>query len=281
MAEPSKQRKMKTRLLTLVTIFISNFSFGQTDFCKEFKTGVFQFLGYNGGVYTIIRTDTNQFERNSKQAQHSYMKIKWLNNCQYVLFDRTEYKWGKQPEKDTTIKELYNTVYKFEKPDKFFVKTYIANFPDTIETIFKKLDTSKCYNNIFQLSEFAEFINSKSYGQTLLGEIHSIDYYESNKTKNKYLITFETTYQAEKLNWTRLLDSTIIYITDGQSITNSNCRFKGEYDNEILAVYSSTDQNKEATIIKAFRCNRQTEKIEPIDIKFVQYKEIDRQRIKW
>lgn len=272
---------MKTRLLILATIFISNFSFGQTDFCKEFKTGVFQFLGYNGGVYTIIRTDTNQFERNSKQAKHSYMNIKWLNDCQYILSDITEYNWGKQPEKDTTIKEIYNIVYKFEKPDKYFVKTYFPSFQDTIETVFKKLDTTKSYNNIFQLSEFVEFKNSKSFGQTMLGEIHSIDYYESNKTKNKYLITFETTYQAEKLNWTRLLDSTTIYIKDKQSITNSNCRFKGEYDDEILAVYSSTNIDKEATIIKAFRCNRQTEKIEPIDIKLVQYKEIDRQRIKW
>jgi hypothetical protein len=62
------------------------------------------------------------------------------------------------------------------------------------------LDTSKCYNNIFQLKEFAEYKNSKAYGQTMLGEINSIDYYESNITKNKYLITFETTYQAENLN---------------------------------------------------------------------------------
>ncbi|HTO16333.1 MAG TPA: hypothetical protein VLZ83_11210 [Edaphocola sp.] len=272
---------MKTIFLILATIFISNLTFGQTEFCKDFKTGVFQFLGYNGGVYTIIRTDTNQFERNSKQAKHSYMKIKWLNDCQYVLYDRTEYKWGKQPEKDTTIKEIYNTIYKFEKPDKYFVKSYFSGFADTIETVFKKLDTSKCYNNLFQLSEFSEYKNSKSYGQTMLGEIHSIDFYESNKNKNKYLITFETTYEAEKLNWTRLLDSTTIYLKDGQQITNSNCRFKGEYEDEILAVYSSSDQNKEAKIIMAFRCNRQTEKIEPVDIKLVQYKEIDRQRIKW
>lgn len=272
---------MKTKILILAALFVSNFSFGQTDFCKGVRTGIFQFLGYNGGVFTIIRTDSNQFEMNSKQAQHSYMKIKWLTNCQYVLFDRTEYNWGKNPEKDTTVKEIYNIVYKFESPDKYFVKTYVPNFPDTIETTFRKLDPSKYYNNIFQLSEFSEFKNSKSYGQTMLGEIHSIDYYESNRTRNKYLITFETTYQAEKLNWTRLLDSRIIYITDGQSITNSNCRFKGEYDDEILAVYSSTNEDKEASIIKAYRFNRQTEKIEPVDIKFVQYKEIDRQRIKW
>ncbi len=272
---------MKTRFLILAILLISSFSFGQTDFCKEFKTGVFQFPGNNGGFYTIIRTDTNQFERNSKQAKYSYTKIKWINDCQYVLFDKSEYYRGKQPKKDTTLKELYNIVYKFEMPDKYFVKTYRPGFQDTMETVFKKLDTSKCYNNIFQLPAFAEYKNSSSYGQTMLEEIHSINYYENNKTKNKYLLTFETTYQAEKLNWSRLLDSATIYITDGQSITNSNCRFRGVYDDEVLAVYSSKNPDKEATIIKAFRFNRQTGKIEPVDIKLVQYKEIDRQRIKW
>lgn len=272
---------MKTKILILLSILFPNLSFGQNSFCKDFKTGVYQFLGYNGGVYTMIRTDTNQFERNSKQAKHSYLKIEWLNECEYILFDYTEYNWGAQPKKDTTNMILHNIVYKFENPDKYFVKTYIPNTTDTLETIFKKLDTSKFYNNIFQLKEFSEYKDSKSYGQTMLGEINSIDYYESHKTKNKYLITFETTYQAEKLNWTRLLDSIIIYISDNQNITNSNCRFKGEFDDEIIAVYSSTNLDAEAKIIQAFRCNRQTEKIEIVDIKHVNYKESDRNRIKW
>lgn len=262
--------------------FISNLSFSQNEFCKDLKTGVFQFYGMNGGVYTIIRTDTNQFERNSLSAQHSYLKIKWLNDCQYVLFDEVVYNWGKKPKKDKTIKELHNIVYRFEQPDKYFVKSFIPNYNDTVETVFKKLETSKYnYNNIFQLPAFAEYKNSKSYGQTMLGEINSIDYYQSNQKENRYLIIFEATYHAENLNWSRLLDSMTIDLVEGQSITNSDCRYKGEYDDEIVAIYTSTSQEEEATIIKAFRCNRQTEKIEPVDIKLVQYTEKDRGRIKW
>lgn len=271
---------MKTILLTFITIFTSNFIFGQDNFCKEFKTGVYQFPSNNGGVYTVIRTDTTQFERNTKQSKHSYMKIEWLNDCQYVLSEKTEYKRGNQPKKDS-INKYYNTVYKFEKPDKYFVKTYSTAFKDTIQTEFKKIDTTKCYNNIFQLSEFSEYKNSESYGQTMLGEIHSIDFYQSNKTKNKYLITFETTYQGENLNWTRLLNSITISIKEGQAITNTDCRFKGEFDDEIVAVYTSKNPEKESKIIKAFRCNRQTEKIEEIDIKLVNFKESDRDRMKF
>lgn len=269
---------MKTLILLALTI--TNCAFGQTDYCKDFKTGVYQYLGKNGGVYTIIRTDTNQFERNTKEAKHTYVKIKWLSDCQYVLFDRTVYKWGNAV-KDTTTKELYNTIYKFEQPNKYFVKTYYQGSTDTIQTILKKFDTSQSYNNLFQLSGFSAYKNSKSFGQQVLGENYSIDYYENTSINNKYLITFETTYQAEQLNWSRLLDSTTIDIAEGQHITNSNCRFKGAFDDEIIAVYTSINKDKEALIIKAFRCNRQTEKIEPVDINLVQFKESDRFRIKW
>jgi hypothetical protein len=254
---------------------------GQKLNCQEIRNGVFQFPGFIKDVYTIIRTDSIQFEKSTKYAKHTYMKIKWLNDCQYTLSERTEYYRGKAPKIDTTNEISYNTVYKFEKPNKYYVKTYYSNYSDTIETIMTKIDTTKCYNNLFQLNEFAEFKNSKSYGQTMLGEIHSIDYYESNKTANKYLITFETTYEGEKLNKTRLIDTTTVYLTEKQSISNSNCRFNGEFDDEIIAVYLSTDDEKEAKIIKAFRCNRQTERIEPLDIKLVQYKVRDGDRLKW
>lgn len=273
--------RMKYLILLVTTLFITNFGYSQIDNCKEFKTGVFQFSGINGGVYTIIRNDTTQFERSSKRAQHSIMKIKWESGCQYTLYDRTEYKWGKEPRKDTVFKEIRNIVYKFEKPNKYYVKTSIPGFSDTVETIFRKLDTTKHYNNLFQLKEFAEYKNSKAYGQTLLGETHSIDYYQSNKDSNKYLITFETTYHGEKLNKTRLIDSVIINIKDNERITNSNCRINGEFDDEILAIYSSKNQEQEATIIKAYRCNRETEAIEEIDTNTIQYKESDRNRIKW
>lgn len=97
---------MKHLVLLITTLFITNFSYSQTNNCKEFRTGVFQFSGTNGAVYTIIRTDTTQFERNSKRAQHSIMKIKWDSECQYTLYDRTVYKWGKNPKKDTIFKEF-------------------------------------------------------------------------------------------------------------------------------------------------------------------------------
>ena len=135
--------RMKYLILLVTTLFITNFGYSQINNCKEFKTGVFQFSGIIGGLYTIIRNDTTQFERNSKRAQHSIMKIKWESECQYVLYDRIEYKWGKEPRKDTEIKEIRNTVYKFEKPNKYYVKTSIPGFSDTVETVFKKFDTTK------------------------------------------------------------------------------------------------------------------------------------------
>ncbi len=208
------------------------------------------------------------------------MKIRWDNDCSYTLYDRVVYKWGKEPEKDGEIGEVKNIIYKFEKPNKFHVSIFISGYPDSINAIFSKLDTTKYYNYLFQLKEFSEYEDSKTYCQTLLGEIHAIDYYESTQTPNKYLITFETTYHAEKFNKSRLLDSKVVWLKENENIANSNCRFNGEFDDEIVSIYKSNGETEEAQIIKAFRCNMNSEKIEEVDIRKVNYKEADKNRIK-
>jgi hypothetical protein len=268
--------------ITLLLIVCSSMAvFGQDQDCSEFKTGVFQFSGINGGVYTVIRTDSTQFERNSKQSTYSKMKIRWNSDCSYTLYDMKEYRRGKPTGKDEKLGEAKNIVYRFEKPNKFHVSTVITGSQDPVITIFTKLDTTKCYNNIFQLKKFAEYKGSQAYGQILLGEIHSMAYYESNKTPNKYLITFETTYQGEYLDKTRLIDSVIVKLKKNERIANANCRFNTEYDAEIIAIYKSEDEEKEAKIIRAFRCNRNSEAIKEIDISKVHYKEADRDRMTW
>ena len=70
-------------------------------------------------------------------------------------------------------------------------------------------------------------------------------------------------------------------VNKNEKLTNSNCRFNSEFDDEIVAIYSSEDENNEAKIIKAFRCNRNAEKIEEVDIKKVYYKEAERNRNRW
>jgi hypothetical protein len=134
---------------------------------------------------------------------------------------------------------------------------------------------------LFRLEAFAEYKNSRSYSQTLLGEIHSIDYYESTRYPDKYLLTFETSYHGETFNKTRLLDTMVFQIEDNEQIANSNCRFKGEFDDEIVAVYVSKDDDKEARIVRAFRCERTSQKIIEIDPANVKYKPSDRMRLKW
>jgi hypothetical protein len=272
---------MKYPALLLALLVSSLLVSGQAMTCADFRTGVFQFPGASGGVYTVIRTDSTQFERASNEAGHSVMKIRWTGDCSYILYDRLEYRRGEVPSSEGAGIELRNVVYKVEQPDKFYVKTFAAGIPDTVETVFTRLDTAKTYNNLFQRPEFAEYKNSKSYGQTLLGEIHSISYYESNAVPDKYLIVFETTYHGEILNKSRLLDSVVVHLKKGEQIANSNCRFDGKYDDEIVAIYHSTDEEKEAVIVRAFRCNRATRNLEEVEARNVQYKEADRHRIRW
>jgi hypothetical protein len=267
---------MKFKLgLILLVICSSRITMGQIPSCSELRKGVFQFRGHLGDVYTIVRADSNQSENSKKTEKYTYTKIKWIDNCNYTLSERREYYKGKKLTIDSTKDISYNTVWKFEKPNKYYIKTYYLNQPDTIETIMTKIDSSKFYDNLFQLKAFSEFKKSKSFGRTFIEPNYFISYYESNNISNRYLITFETIYEGEKLNldMKRLIDTTIVCLAEKQSFILKNCRYKGEYDNEIVAVYLlPTNDEPLANIIKAFRCNRQTEKIEPLDIKFVEYR---------
>jgi hypothetical protein len=248
---------------------------GQIPSCSELRKGVFQFRGHLGDVYTIVRADSNQSENSKKTEKYTYTKIKWLDNCKYTLSERREYYRGKKLTIDTTKDISYNTVWKLEKPNKYYIKTYYLNQTDTIETIITKIDSSMFYDNIFQLNAFSEFKNSKSRGGTFIEPNYFISYYESNNVRNRYLITFETIYEGEKLNldMRRLIDTTIVYLTEKQDFLLKNCRYNGEFDDEIVAVYLvPTYDAMQATIVKAFRCNRQTEKIEPLDIRLVEHR---------
>lgn len=272
---------MKSLILPFLLLLNAATASAQLNPCAGFKTGVFQFPGAEGGVYTVIRTDSNQMERNSRQAGYSMMKIHWNSNCSYTLYERVEYVPGKPPKPDTEVPALNNIIYKFEQPGKYSVHTFMNGYPDIISTLFTKLDLSKTwYNNLFQLPEFAEYKGSRAYGQTLLGDIHAIDYYESTKTPGHYLLLFETTYHGADLNYSRLLDSVTIQLTEEQNIAITDCRYKGVFDDEIVAVYRSRNEKKEARILKAFRCKRATGKIEAVPSRDVRYKEADRNRIK-
>jgi hypothetical protein len=271
---------MKNLLLPLLLLLSTTTASAQLNPCAGFRTGVFQFPGIEGGVYTVIRTDSTQTERHSRQPGYSVMKIRWNSNCTYTLYDRVEYTPGKAPKPETEILAMHNVIYKFEQPGHYYVHTFVPGYPDTISTAFTKLDLGKkWYNNLFQLPEFAEYKDSKAYGQTLLGDIHSIDYYESTKTPGLYLLTFETSYHGAALNYSTLLDSVSMQLKEGQNIARSNCRYQGKFDEEIIAVYHSRNEKKEARILKAFRCNRASGKIEAVATRDVRYKETHKIRL--
>ena len=66
-----------------------------------------------------------------------------------------------------------------------------------------------------------------------------------------------------------------------RNLTTRNCRFNDKYDKEIVVIYSSKDDNEEAKIIRAWRFNRLTLKIENVSISDIKYKVADKNLFLW
>jgi hypothetical protein len=264
----------------LTFLFLAQSVIAQPLNCSEFRKGIFQFEGFDGSSYTINRNDSTQTENSSRSAGYSLVDVKWISECTYILSNTRDIRRNKPAVADTATIAT-NQIFRIDNHQKFFVKTWLNTYPDTIITVFYKIDTSLYYNYLPHLPGFSEYKDSKNYGQTMLGENHSIDYYQSNKDKEKFIIAFETTFEGPKYNKSRLLDSITVRVKAGEAITNSNCRYLDKFDDEICVIYRSTDAAKEAGIQRAFRCNRKTGMIEEIAVGKVKYKEADRLRVKF
>lgn len=70
------------------------FSLGLVSFlnialnCKDLKEGVFKLEDHEGNVYTIIRVGNKQIEEEQDTGTIHEYKLKWIDDCNYILYDR-------------------------------------------------------------------------------------------------------------------------------------------------------------------------------------------------
>jgi hypothetical protein len=124
----------------------------------------------------------------------------------------------------------------------------------------------------YSLREFKPFINFQEVGGSFINRNESvaftINHYQSGVIN---IIAFEKIAdESQRRVKYSLLD--ILEISDlkqNQEIAYGNCRLNGKSDQEILAIYEASDQDVEyfTQILKAWRANTKTRKIEEISIK--------------
>jgi hypothetical protein len=273
---------MKTILILIITIVsLSPKIYGQTadssSNCSKFKTGVFKLDDFS--VYTIQRSAHKQIENDIKTGSITALDIKWLTDCTYILFNPRVIKGVDDIPEEFKTDTMYNEIRNINE-NSFEVVTTTKKHSFESKTTIVKVDDSLLYRNMTKLPKFKDY-NGNAWGGTVLDDNYAIAYSQSTNNKKRFAFVFEEVYSIDNKGMFRLLDNIFFDKEDNQSIATSNCRYNEKYDPEIMVVYSSKNDSKESKIIKAWRCNRKTLKIEIVDSKNVKYKVEDKNRHQW
>ena len=247
--------------------------------CKDIREGLFKLESEDGSLHTIVRTKAKQTENVGKTGLVSEYDIKWTSNCSYILFNRRVVIGKDNMPADFKIDTLYNEIVEITG-DKHKIVSSIKGYDMKIEAILVKLDTTKLYRNLSEVEKFKQYDGSTK-GGTLISDKYSIAYKQNSTDKTDFFIAFEEVLSVDHKSKFSLLDFLFFKMESTQDLTTSNCRFNDKYDKEIVAIYSSKNYNEEAQIIKAWRFNRQTLKIEVADISKVKYKVADKNLFFW
>lgn len=205
--------------------------------------------------------------------------IKWTSDCSYMLYNRKIIKGVHDMSFVSAIDTLYNEIVNINS-DRHKVVSIIKRSGMKVEAILTKIDTALLYRNLSDLEKFKDY-NGTTWGGALIGNDFSVAYRQNKNDKTNYLIAFQEVLLFNHQSKYRLLDHRSFKIQANQDLAISNCRFNDKYDNEIVAIYSSKNENEEAVIIRAWRFNRRTLKIEEVEKGKVKYKEADRNLFLW
>jgi hypothetical protein len=273
--------KMCRQIVTKIFIlFLFPFLGQASDIdCKDTKEGLFKLESDDGSFHTIIRTKDKQIENVGKTGLVTEFDIKWTSACTYILFNRRVVRGTDNIPAEFKIDTLYNEVIEV-KGDKQKIVSSMKGYDLKIESVLVKMDTAKLYRDLSEVKKFKNY-NGATRGGTLISDKYSIAYKQNSIDKTDFLIALEEVLSVDHKSKFQLLDYVFFRMELTQELTTSNCRFNDKYDKEIVAIYSSNNDNEEAKIIKAWRFNRETLKIETADISKVKYKVADKNLFFW
>ena len=247
--------------------------------CDALKEGLFKLESVDGSLHTIIRTKDKQTENVGKTGLVTEFDIKWTSDCTYLLFNPRIIEGKDDIPDDFKIDTLYNEIIEVSG-DRHKVISSIKGYDQKIEATLVKVDTNLLYRNLNEIEKFKDY-NGSTWGGTLIGDDYSVVYRQNSKKNTDFLIAFQEVLSINHKSKYKLLDHLTFKINAKQNIATSNCRYNDKYDKEIVAIYTAKTDNEDAKIVKAWRFNRVTLKIEDIQASKVKYKVADKNLFFW
>ena len=242
--------------------------------CNDIREGIFKTHGLYSSLNTIIRTDEKQVEIKGRSGLVLEYDICWTSDCSFFLSNRKILRG-----RDSLLQgEATDTIY-YEVQ---FSNGYFHSMASSVnrDTSLRKvtyfnIDTSRVYRDLHELDKLKE-CTGPTGGGTFLGYNYAVSYKQSLPDNNDYVIVFLEALSVGRESKFKLLDYVSCTVDEMDEIAISNCRYNGKYDNEIIALYCSDNEKEEAQIIKAWRFNKLSLKIEEVKPEKVQYKEEDK-----
>jgi hypothetical protein len=247
--------------------------------CDGLKEGLFKLESVDGSFHTIVRTKDKQVENVSKTGLIAEFDIKWTSNCTYLLLNQRVLMGQDNIAEDFKIDTFYNEIIAVNG-NRHKVISSMKGYDQKATATLIKIDTNLLYRNINEIKKFKDY-NGSTGGGILIGDNYSFAYRQHSKKETDFLIAFQEVLLINHKAKYLLLDHLTLRMNPGQKLATRNCRLNDKYDEEIVVIYSSEDDNEEAEIIRAWRFNRLVLKIEEIPARNVKYKVADKDLFLW
>jgi|GEM_PF-2641028 len=242
--------------------------------CSDLKEGTFRLVSEDGSVHTIVRTSDKQTESVSPNGVITEFNIRWTADCSYVLFNRKVLAGEDPLPANIRLDTLYNEITGKEG-NLHHVTASMKGYHLKIAVTLEKVDPASSYRDISELELFKEYDGSAK-GRAAIGDNYTVAFKQHSVNETQYLLTFEEALSVDHELRFKMIDHLTFRMAPTQKLALGHCRFNGQYDPEIVAVYTSENEQEEARIIKAWRLNRQTMRLEEVQTNKVQYKEADK-----
>ena len=115
--------------------------------CKGIKKGVFISIDKNFGKTIIQRNDTIQLEGNKKLGTLFLQKIRWIDECSYIIYETKTLKDDANLEMSN---DTFRVTFKESKNNIYDVSVFVESMNFTHESKIEKI-RDKVYDNFYDI----------------------------------------------------------------------------------------------------------------------------------
>jgi hypothetical protein len=263
----------------IILLILPAISYAGTLNCKDIRQGVFKSHDIYGSLHTIVRTNEKQRETIGMTGTIIEYDIHWTSDCTFQLLNGKIIRGSDSIIYVNNSDTIFNEVKEANSYWHRILSCVNGCFPGTEINLFS-VDTINTYKDFDSLGYFGEY-NGAKRGATFVGYNYAVIYRQHSTDTSKFLFSFTEVLSVNNTSKYKLLDNIFLVLDTNQKITLGNCRFNENYDKEILAIYISNNPNKDAFIIRAWRFNKLSMKIEEVNVNKVKFKEADKRISFW